>query len=129
MCFLIVLALMAALKLLSSLCLSWNFVKPDLPCWLLLLLLVQLKGTSCRLNQTCIRAYPGGHLINCFFFQTIDDPKIMGEYILSKALFKDGNIPLTTSGILRYVFLFLKQLYSDLRVTVLRCSCIQSNLF
>ena len=53
----------------------------------------------------------------------------MGEYILSKALFKDGNIPLTTSGILRYVFLFLKQLYSGLRVTVLRCSCIQSNLF
>ena len=53
----------------------------------------------------------------------------MGEYILSKALFKDGNIPLTTSGILRYVFRFLKQLNSDLRVTELRCSCIQSNLF
>ena len=69
LCASIVLALVAALKLFSSLFRPWNLVKPDLPCWLLLLLLVQLKGTSCRLNQTCIRAYPGGHLINCFFFR------------------------------------------------------------
>ena len=61
LCASIVLALVEALKLFSSLVRPWNLVKPDLPRWLLLLLLVQLKGTSCRLNQTCIRAYPGGH--------------------------------------------------------------------
>ena len=64
LCASIVLALVEALKLFSSLFRPWNLVKPDLPRWLLLLLLlllVQLKGTSCRLNQTCIRAYPGGH--------------------------------------------------------------------
>lgn len=32
--------------------------------------------------------------------KTIDDPNIMGEYVLSQLLFKNGTVPLTTSGIL-----------------------------
>ena len=37
-----------------------------------------------------------------FLSQTIDDPNIMGEYVLSQLLFKNGTVPLTTSGILRW---------------------------
>lgn len=33
--------------------------------------------------------------------KTIDDPNIMGGYVLSQLLFKNGTVPLTTSGILR----------------------------
>ncbi|XP_068695696.1 prominin-1-like [Montipora foliosa] len=33
--------------------------------------------------------------------KTIDDPNIMGEYVLAKLILKNGRIPLTTSGILR----------------------------
>ncbi|XP_078346654.1 prominin-1-A-like isoform X2 [Oculina patagonica] len=32
--------------------------------------------------------------------KTVDDPKVMGEYILAQMLFKDGNVPLTISGVL-----------------------------
>lgn len=37
-----------------------------------------------------------------FLSQTIDDPNIMGGYVLSQLLFKNGTVPLTTSGILRW---------------------------
>ncbi|KAJ7360368.1 hypothetical protein OS493_017000 [Desmophyllum pertusum] len=32
--------------------------------------------------------------------KTIDDPKIMGEYILAQMLLNDGNVPVTISGVL-----------------------------
>lgn len=35
-----------------------------------------------------------------FLQKTIDDPNIMGEYVLAKKLFKDGSIPLTVSEVL-----------------------------
>jgi len=35
-----------------------------------------------------------------FFLKTIDDPNIMGDYILARKLLRDGSVPLTLSGVL-----------------------------
>ena len=59
LCASIVLALVAALKLFSSLFRPWNLVKPDLPCWLLLLL------SSCQ--ALCFHRFSIGGSFEAFF--------------------------------------------------------------